>query len=133
MTTLRDFGFTLPFVRKGFKEQVTLTRRQSSAVAEEVPTMAFKKIENNIEFWKPTTKNDERLGVVVEEREHPKYGRSVVLKGDKGDLIGLPSHTALQSLLKTVKRGDRVKVVYLGEEENDAGTKYRNYEVFIDE
>jgi hypothetical protein len=95
--------------------------------------MAFKEIKSDVTFWKPTEPADEVIGVVVQEREHAEYGRSLILKTGEGKMIGLPAHSALQNLLREIKVGDRVKVTYLGEREGNNKRLFRDYAVFRDE
>jgi len=84
-------------------------------------------------FWNPEQEGETVEGV-VEEIIDGDYGKQYTIKKDDGEQITTSSHAYLQNRMKKVKVGDKVKMVYEGEEAPTV--KGRNptkkYKVFID-
>jgi hypothetical protein len=74
----------------------------------------FIKVESTGDIWKPTEKGEEKVGL-VEDIIEGKFGKQfILLVGDVA--IKTPSHKVLQNRLADVKRGQTVKIVFLGTE-----------------
>ena len=95
--------------------------------------MAYEKQELKNIFWKPEKKGDELEGEItaVVKGDYGKY--YTVLKAD-GEELATPSHAILQNLLQSVKQGNKVKITYTGEEENEDKTRNptKHYDVLVD-
>ena len=74
----------------------------------------FTKVESTGDIWKPKEKGEEKIGV-VEDIIEGKFGKQyILLVGD--DAIKTPSHRVLQNRMADVKRGQTVKIIFLGTE-----------------
>ena len=82
-------------------------------------------------IWLPEKEQDELQGEVIEVLEG-MYGNQYLIKAADGE-IKTPSHKVLQYRLAKAKIGDKVKIVYVGEE--PPAIKGQNptkmYDVFI--
>lgn len=80
-------------------------------------------------IWKPANEGDELTGNVLEIKDG-RYGEQLVLNvGGKEQIT--PSHKHLQAQFANVKKGDDVKIVYLGEKESGKGNPTQLYECYI--
>jgi hypothetical protein len=96
--------------------------------------MAWKKQEN-ASFWKPEVKGEEQIGIVKEIRKDDKFGESYVIEqDDTKDLVVTPSHKVLQNRMRGVKVGDKVKIVYQGQDlpKVKGHNPTSMYEVYLD-
>lgn len=66
-------------------------------------------------MWIPQNEGDELIGTVTDIVEGD-YGKQYVIKKDDGEEIRTPSHKVLQNRMAKVKAGNKVKIVYTGEE-----------------
>lgn len=85
--------------------------------------------ENNI--WDYKNKGNTIIGYVIEIIEEGIYGREIVLEIGVGVKKILPSLTALNTKLKDVEVGDKLKVVCLGEFLSANKKKYYDFDVFV--
>lgn len=90
--------------------------------------------QKGMEYWSPKEADEVLEGVVIEE-VNGEYGRQYVVEREDKTRITTPSHAYLQNRMKQVKSGDKVKLVYVGEEapsiKGRSPTKI--YKVFIDQ
>ena len=70
----------------------------------------------DLNIWLPTKLGEELVGSVIEAKEAGKYGRQLVIKDEVGKEITTASHKVLQARLANIKVGDKVKIVYDGEQ-----------------
>lgn len=66
------------------------------------------------DFWQPQP-GEEVQGEVVEVMEGG-YGTQYTIKKADGEEVTTPSHKVLQNRLASLKKGDKIKIEYLGEE-----------------
>lgn len=93
----------------------------------------FKKIEGDLNIWKPEKSGDQIQGVVLEIRE-AQFGKQWEIEtGDSS--IWTPSHRVLQNRLSKVKKGDTVKLVYTGQDlpKVKGNNPTALYDVFVEE
>lgn len=69
-----------------------------------------------MEMWIPEKEGDELKGEVIAINTEGDYGNQYMIKKDDGEETLTPSHKVLQSRLRPVKVGDKVRIVYKGEE-----------------
>jgi hypothetical protein len=76
--------------------------------------------------------NDEIIGKYLETKENvgPNKSKVYYLVAEDGSEIGVWGGTVLDTRLKSIKAGEMVKIVYLGEKEGKTGRVYQNYDVF---
>ena len=83
-------------------------------------------------MWLPEKEGDE-LGGTITDVADGTYGRQYEVKKDNGDVVRTPSHKVLQNRMSKAEIGNRVKVVFKGEE--PPSVKGQNptkiYEVFL--
>jgi len=89
----------------------------------------WKKQEAISNIWKPTDEGQEISGLVVEVKEG-QYGTQLYLNVNDEEVI-TPSHKQLQTQLTEIKKGDTVKIVYLGSKPSGKGNDTRMYEVYV--
>ena len=77
--------------------------------------MGEKKLEG-LGIWLPETIDDELAGEVTGINKEGDYGTQHTIKKSDGEEILTPSHKVLQNRLRTVKVGDKVRIVYMGTE-----------------
>lgn len=82
-------------------------------------------------MWIPEIEGDELIGEITNIAEGT-YGKQYCLKNDDGEIL-TPSHKVLQNRLIKAKIGDKVKIVYKGEEPPSikGNNPTKMYEVFI--
>ena len=69
-------------------------------------------------YWKPETKGEEIVGVMVESRNDKDYGLQCRIENKMQDIdVWTPSHRVLQNKLQEAKVGDKLRIIYDGEEE----------------
>ena len=73
------------------------------------------KQEGGSPIWLPTEENEELVGVVAGIVEG-SYGLQYSIKKDDGEELRTPSHKVLVNRMAKVKEGDRVRLIYLGEQ-----------------
>ena len=76
--------------------------------------MGYEKIET--EMWLPTEAGQELEGTVESINAEGLYGNQYHVKKTDGKTTVTPSHKVLQNRMVSVKVGDKIKVVYNGEE-----------------
>ena len=92
--------------------------------------------QQGISFWSPQTEGDELVGEVTGINTEAQFGTQHVIKDEKGKEHLTPSHKFLQSRLARVKVSQMVKLVYKGEDTENAKkgrSPTKMYQVFIDE
>lgn len=77
--------------------------------------MSEKKLEG-LSIWLPEKEDEELAGEVTEVNKEGDYGTQHTIKKANGDEILTPSHKVLQNRLRTVKVGDKIRIVYTGKE-----------------
>lgn len=77
--------------------------------------MGEKKLEG-LNIWIPEKDGEELAGEVTDVNKEGDYGTQHTIKKSNGDEILTPSHKVLQNRLRTVKVGDKVRIVYTGTE-----------------
>lgn len=84
-------------------------------------------------IWLPSEENEELVGEIVNINTEGAYGSQYSIKKDDGEEILTPSHKVLQNRLIKAKTGDKVKLVYKGEEPPSikGNNPTKIYEVFI--
>lgn len=83
----------------------------------------------DISFW-DYEENNELIGKFVGFQED-KYGQHAIVNDGENE-VHLPNLTALETNLKRADKGDKVKIVYKGEETaKESGRKYKDFDVFI--
>lgn len=87
------------------------------------------KIENSLNLW--AYKDEKEIIGTFEKYEEGQFGKQAVLKvGDEDKTI--PSLTALSSKLENLEKGNKVKIVYIGEEKSEkSGRYYSVFDVFV--
>ena len=95
--------------------------------------MAWQKQES-AGIWLPTKEKEEIEGEVT-AIEEGTYGKQLTLLCASGEEFKSPSHKVLQNRAAKVKVGDKVKLVYIGEEAPTVkgNNPTKMYEVFIEE
>lgn len=88
------------------------------------------KVQSSLSFWNYTD-NPELIGV-FNRWEEDQYSQHAVLIVDNVE-THLPNLTALTGKLKAglVKKDDKVKLIYIGEEKAKSGRVFKNFDVFI--
>jgi hypothetical protein len=82
------------------------------------------KIENSVNLWN-YKEQDTIIGIVRVINPDGQFGLSVSVEtNDSEDLVVIPSLTALNTVLKQVKIGDKIKLVYTGEQKSNS-SKYK--------
>lgn len=76
--------------------------------------MAYKKQEQ--EMWLPVKEGEELEGDIIEINTEGMYGNQYHIKKADGSVIVTPSHKVLQNRIINCVKGDKVKIVYVGEE-----------------
>ena len=90
------------------------------------------KIENeSLIFWDYKSQNE--IVGVVEVFENGNYGgHKIGLKTNSEELIFIPELTALNSKLSNLEIGNKIKIVYKGEEKSKkSGRMYMTFDVYI--
>lgn len=88
------------------------------------------KVENNLNLWDYNESNE--IVGIIERKEQGMYGDQIILKDNTNEEVVIPSLTALNTQLFKANVGDKVKIVYKGEEKSKkTGRMYKNFEVFI--
>lgn len=75
----------------------------------------WKKIETNLNFWKPEKVGDEIEGEVLSRENDEQFGMQMDIKTPSGEVFRLPSHKQLQNRLREVKIGSSIKAVLVEE------------------
>ena len=73
-------------------------------------------IKADFNVWKPTNEGDKIRGTVLMISEDAQYGKQYKLALDDGSEMWTPSHKYLQNRLKDIVEGDKIGIVYDGEE-----------------
>ena len=104
--------------------------RQLDLIGGEGTKMAYKKVESKM--WTPEKENEELEGEVV-NIINGAYGTQYTIRTKEG-MVSTPSHKVLQDRMLEVQKGDKVKLVYLGEQAStiEGRNATRLYDVFID-
>lgn len=76
--------------------------------------MAYK--EQTQEMWLPKNINDKLEGKIIEINTEGMYGNQYHIEQDDGSVIVTPSHKVLQNRIINCSKGDKVKIVFEGEE-----------------
>ena len=76
--------------------------------------MKEEKIEG-INIWLPSKEGDTLVGEITRIDVDAQFGIQATVKTDKGEVL-TPSHRWLQNCLKRLDKGNKIKVVYDGEE-----------------
>ena len=94
--------------------------------------MGYVKVESNLNIWLPTEENQQIEGEVKKVSEG-KYGLQYDIDVD-GEVLTTPSHKVLQNRLKEVVEGNKIKIVYLGEQSPKVRgeSPMKMYDVYID-
>lgn len=95
--------------------------------------MTFKKIEPGV--WNPENPNDELVGTLLGSDEGVGRYESTVyhLEMDDGAQISVWGSTVLDSKMRFVKAGQKVKIVYTGKQKSKAGSDTKLFEVYVDD
>ena len=95
--------------------------------------MAWKKVDNETPIWQPKTKGDSLEGEVLDAFDG-RFKRQLTLDVDNREIV-TPPHANLQRQIANVVKGQRIKIVFLGEEPTSikGQNPMKLYEVFIDE
>ena len=93
--------------------------------------MTWKKVNNEDD----THQNFIKWTEVGQEMEGTWEGLSEGKFGDLGQIDGtkFPMHTVLTRALGEIAEGAKVKIVYLGMMTSKRGSRYKGFDVFIDE
>jgi len=88
------------------------------------------KVTSDLKLWN-YKEDKELIGVIISIDPEGQYGRTLIV--DTADEKGLtiPSLTALNTKLKAVKIGNRVKIVNLGVVRGKNKRDYYDFDVFI--
>lgn len=68
------------------------------------------------EIWLPEKKEEEIIGAVKDILLEGQYGIQLMIEKEDGVMIMTPSHKVLQNRIRQVKKGQDIKIVYIGEE-----------------
>lgn len=66
------------------------------------------------DYWQP--KPGETIEGKITSVDEGTYGKQYTIKTDDGEEKTTPSHKVLQNRLDTLQKGDKIKIVYEGEE-----------------
>lgn len=92
----------------------------------------WEKQESLSDIWIPTEEGEELIGEVTDSYEGG-YGQQYTIKKEDGSEVRTPSHKVLQNRMAKVEKGNKVKIVYTGEEPPTVKGQNptRMYDVFV--
>ena len=66
-------------------------------------------------MWQPEQKEDSLIGEITEITDG-NYGLQYTIRKADNEIIRTPSHKVLQNRMAGMKKGDKIKIVFIGEE-----------------
>lgn len=82
-------------------------------------------------IWLPEQKGDTLIGNVIVKDSNTLYGLAIRVETDEGEILQTPAHKQLQTLIKALAVGDRVKIEYMGRDlTKSSGRPLNTYRVF---
>jgi len=67
-------------------------------------------------IWMPEVKGNELKGEILKLDSDTQFGLQATLKDSKGEEVLTPSHKWLQNCMKRLAVGDKIRIVFDGEE-----------------
>jgi hypothetical protein len=103
-------------------KQKTFVDAEDFTDADKVPQLVF---------WNYKEKK-EIMGVVVDINEEGQYGRTITLDTNEANGISLPNLATLNTKLKNVQVGNKLKIVNLGtKKSSETRRDYYDFDVWI--
>lgn len=69
-----------------------------------------------LDIWLPEKEGEELEGTIVKVDSEGQFGLQATIKNKNGEEIMTPSHKWLQNQLRRLEAGDKVRIVFKGEE-----------------
>ncbi len=93
--------------------------------------MAYKEIQN--QAWKPEKSGDFIEGT-LQEKVKGRYGKDdYILKKGK-EQVTVFGNTVLESKMRGVKVGDKLKITFMGVKQNESGDQdYKDFKIEVDD
>lgn len=108
-------------------------KEEKNAIIDDFDEKDEVKNETSLNVWLPKEVGDTIIGVVKQIEAGMFDGRKIGLQTNPNseDLTFLPEQSFLNSSLKDVEVGQKVKIVYTGQTKSQNGRLYNTYKVFI--